>query len=41
MKNINIFTIDVIKDFPYSYDIIIQVLVKERQKEKNLYFESV
>jgi hypothetical protein len=26
MKGINIFTADVIKDFPYNYDKIIQVL---------------
>jgi hypothetical protein len=38
MKGINIFTADVIKDFPYNYDKIIQVLWKKGNKEKKSYF---
>ncbi len=34
MKGINIFTTDVIKDFPYNYDKIIQVLWKKGNKKK-------
>jgi hypothetical protein len=34
MKGINIFTTDVIKDFPYNYDKIIQMLWKKGNKEK-------
>jgi hypothetical protein len=34
MKGINIFTTDVIKDFPYNYDKIIQVLWKKDNKKK-------
>jgi hypothetical protein len=41
MKGINIFTADVIKDFPYNYDKIIQVLWKKGNKKKKNYFESV
>ncbi len=42
MKGINIFTTDVIKDFPYNYDKIIQVLWKKDNKKKIiLYFENV
>jgi hypothetical protein len=43
MKDINIFTADVIKDFPYNYDKIIQVLWKKGNQENktNLYVESV
>jgi hypothetical protein len=41
MKSINIFNVDVIKDFSYNYDIIIQVQWKKGNKKKNLYFESV
>jgi hypothetical protein len=42
MKGINIFTVDVIKDFSYNYHNNSSA-VKERQqaKKKNLYFESV
>ncbi len=36
MKGINIFTADVIKDFPYNYDKIIQVLWKKGNKEKKI-----
>jgi hypothetical protein len=36
MKGINIFTANVIKDFPYSYDKIIQVLWKKGNKEKKI-----
>jgi hypothetical protein len=35
-----IFTIDIIKDFPYNYGRIVQMLWKEGNKKKNLYFES-
>ncbi len=41
MKGINIFNADVIKDFSYNYDGIIQVLWKKGNKKKNIYFESV
>jgi hypothetical protein len=37
MKGINIFTPNVIKDFPYKYDKIIQVLWKKRNKEKKIF----
>jgi hypothetical protein len=40
MKGINIFIVDVIKDFPYNYDRIIPVLWKKCNKKKNL-LESV
>ncbi len=36
MKGINIFTTDVIKDFSYNYDRIIQMLWKKGNKE-NIY----
>jgi hypothetical protein len=32
---------NVIKDFSYNYDRIIQELWKKGNKKKNLYFESV
>jgi hypothetical protein len=35
------FTINVIKDCPYNYGRIVQVLWKESSKKKNLYFEGV
>ncbi len=41
MKGINIFTADVIKDFSYNYDRIIQVLWNKGNKEILFYFESV
>ncbi len=43
MKGINIFNANIIKDFPYNYDRIIQVLLwKKGNKEKKIfYFESV
>jgi hypothetical protein len=42
MKGINIFTANVIKDFPYNYDRIIQELWKKgNKKKKNPYFERV
>jgi hypothetical protein len=34
MKGINIFTADVIKDFSYNYDKIIQMLWKKGNKKK-------
>ncbi len=34
MKGINIFIADVIKDYPYNYGIIVQVLWKEGSKKK-------
>ncbi len=36
MKGINIFTANVIKDFTYNYDKIIQVLWKKGNKEKKI-----
>jgi hypothetical protein len=36
MKGINIFTADVIKDFPYNYDKIIQVLWKKKGNKKKI-----
>ncbi len=41
MKGINIFTTDVIKDFSYNYDKIIQELWKKDNEKKYIYFESV
>ncbi len=41
VKGINIFIADVIKECPYNYDWIVQMLWKEGHKKKNLYFESV
>jgi hypothetical protein len=41
MKGINIFNANVIKDFPYNYDKIIQVMWKKGNKKTNLYFENV
>jgi hypothetical protein len=35
-----IFTIDLIKDFPYNYGRIVQMLWKEGSKKKKIYFES-
>jgi len=35
-KGINIFTVDVIKDFPYNYDRIIPVLWKKGNKKKKI-----
>jgi hypothetical protein len=41
MKDINIFTTDVIKDFSYNYDRIIQVLWKKgNKKNKSLLWHS-
>jgi hypothetical protein len=34
MKGTNIFSANIIKDFPYNYDKIIQVLWKKGNKEK-------
>jgi hypothetical protein len=38
MKGINIFTTDVIKDFSYNYDRIIQMLWKKGNKKKKSLF---
>jgi hypothetical protein len=37
MKGIDIFTADVIEDFPYNYDKIIQVLQKKGNKKKKFF----
>jgi hypothetical protein len=37
MKGINIFIVDVMKDFSYKYDRIIQMLWKKNNKNKNIY----
>jgi hypothetical protein len=37
MKGINIFTADVIKDFSYNYDRIIQVLWRKGNKKKIIF----
>jgi hypothetical protein len=43
MKGINIFTADVIKDFSYNYDKIIQVLWKKgnKKKKKSLFWKCL
>jgi hypothetical protein len=41
MKGINIFTVDIIKDFSYKYDRIIQVLWKKGNKKKKIFTSKV
>ncbi len=40
LKGISIFTADVIKDCPYNYGRIVQMLWKEGSKKKKFNFES-
>lgn len=41
MKDINLFTADIIKDCPYNYGRIVEVLWKEGRKEKKILFLKV
>jgi hypothetical protein len=41
MKGINIFTSDVIKDCPYNYGRIVQMLWKEGSKKKKIFILKV